>query len=214
MAVHKLFDEDADRTDLDRERALEEVRADARDCRNCPLWEIGTQTVFGVGPANARMIFIGEAPGFNEDKEGIPFIGPAGRLFDQALAQAGIERDDVYVTNIVKHRPWVDVAGRAKNRAPKQSEIKACRPWLQHELTIVEPEIVICVGAPAAKQILGKDFRLMEHHGQWFSTETAPNVMAVIHPAFVLIQTDENFDRWRSALFADFRTIAERYGSL
>src|SRR4051794_13327530 len=122
MAVRKLIDDDVQRED--RERALAEARAAAAGCQRCPLWEIGTQTVFGAGPATARLMFIGEAPGFNEDKDGIPFIGPAGRLFDQALAQAGINRGEVYVTNVVKHRPWLEVAGRPKNRAPKQSEIK------------------------------------------------------------------------------------------
>jgi uracil-DNA glycosylase len=210
MAIHKLSLTD-DQTDVERAQDLERVRAEARQCQRCPLWEIGTQTVFGTGPADARLMFIGEAPGFHEDKEGLPFIGPAGRLFDQALAQASIPRAEVYVTNIVKHRPWVEVAGKVKNRAPKQSEIKACVPWLQEELRLVQPEIVVCVGAPAAKVILGKDFRLTEHHGQWFSAEAAPHAMAVIHPAFVLIQREESFDRWRAALFADFRAIAERY---
>jgi uracil-DNA glycosylase len=211
MAVRK---QEFDHTDERRQSALDAVRAEAAGCQACPLWEIGTQTVFGAGPADAQLMFIGEAPGQHEDNEGIPFVGPAGRLFDQALAQAEISRPEVFVTNVVKHRPWVEVNGRPKNRAPKQSEIKACHPWLQQELSIIEPRMVVCVGAPAAKQILGKDFRLMEHRGQWFSTEHIPYVMAVVHPAFVLIQTDDNFDRWRSILFADFRLIGERYRSL
>jgi uracil-DNA glycosylase len=214
MAVRKLDRDQSEGGDSERAQELDRVRQEAAGCRACPLWEIGTQTVFGAGPADARLMFIGEAPGQHEDKEGIPFVGPAGRLFDQALAQAEIPRPEVYVSNIVKHRPWVEVNGRPKNRAPKQSEIKACRPWLQHELRLVAPQMVVCVGAPAAKQILGKDFRLMEHRGQWFSTEAIPYVMAVVHPAFVLIQTEDSFDRWRSTLFADFRLIRERYRSL
>ena len=214
MAVRKLHMEPLPTEESHPAQDLDLVRREAAGCRACPLWEIGTQTVFGAGPADARLMFIGEAPGQHEDKEGIPFIGPAGRLFDQALAQADIPRPEVYVTNVVKHRPWVEVNGRPKNRAPKQSEIKACRPWLQQELSIVAPQMVVCVGAPAAKEILGKDFRLMEHRGQWFSTETTPYVMAVVHPAYVLIQQEDNFDRWRSILFADFRLIGERYRSL
>jgi DNA polymerase len=214
VAVRKLnFDQSDAASDI-RARELDRVRREATACQACPLWEIGTQTVFGAGPADAQLMFIGEAPGQHEDKEGIPFVGPAGRLFDQALAQADIPRPEVYVTNVVKHRPWVEVNGRPKNRTPKQSEIKACRPWLQQELSIITPQVVVCVGAPAAKEILGKDFRLMEHRGQWFSTETIPYVMAVVHPAYVLIQPEESFDRWRSILFADFRLIGERYRSL
>src|SRR5687767_14092803 len=156
MAVRKLHMEPLPTEESQPAQDLDLVRREAAGCRACPLWEIGTQTVFGAGPADARLMFIGEAPGQHEDKEGIPFIGPAGRLFDQALAQAEIPRPEVYVTNVVKHRPWVEVNGRPKNRAPKQSEIKACRPWLQQELSIVAPQMVVCVGAPAAKEILGK----------------------------------------------------------
>ncbi len=198
----------------ERRAELERVRAEAADCRACPLWEIGNQTVFGAGPANARLMFIGEAPGHHEDVQGVPFVGPAGRLFNEALAQGAISRDEVFITNIVKHRPWVPVDNRAKNRPPKQSEINACRPWLQQELAIVQPDIVVCVGAPAAREILGKDFKLMQQRGQWMTSEAAPHVIATIHPAYVLIQPEESFDRLRDILFADFRLIGERYREL
>ena len=193
---------------------LAEVARAARDCRACPLWEIGTQTVFGSGPANARLMFIGEAPGQHEDKQGIPFVGPAGQLFDQALKQARLERAEVYVTNIVKHRPWLEQNGRKKNRPPKQSEINACRPWLQEQLRIISPKMIVCVGAQAAKEILGKTFKLTQQRGQWFEGPGSAAVLATIHPAYVLIQPEESFERLRETLFADFRTAAERYRAL
>ncbi len=201
-------------SDAERTAALERVRAAAAECRACPLWEIGNQTVFGAGPATARIMSIGEAPGHHEDVQGVPFVGPAGRLFDQALVQACIPRNDVYITNVVKHRPWIPVDNRAKNRPPKQSEINACRPWLQEELAIVQPEIIICIGAPAAREILGKSFKLTQQRGQWMESDAAPNVIATIHPAYVLIQSEETFDALRETLFADFRMVGERYREL
>jgi DNA polymerase len=170
--------------------------------------------VFGEGPADARLMFIAEAPGEHEDAQGRPFVGPAGRLLDQALEQAGIPREGVYLTNIVKHRPWILQGRRKKNRPPRQSEIKACAPWLQGEMEIIRPEIVVCVGAPAAKVILGKEFRLTQQRGQWLSTPTIPYVLATIHPAYVLIQPEESFDFWRDTLFADLQQVAEKLAAL
>jgi DNA polymerase len=196
------------------ERALGEARAEAAGCRNCPLWETATQTVFGVGPATARLVFIAEAPGHHEDLTGIPFMGPAGRMLDEALTQAGIPRDEIYITNVVKHRPWVQAGDLKKNRAPKQSEINACRPWLARELEIIRPPIIACLGAPAARWILGKDFKLTQQRGQWFNSEYAPHVLATIHPAYVLIQPEEYMRGWRDTLFADFRLLGEQYRAL
>ena len=193
---------------------LAEAAERARDCRACPLWEIGKQTVFGSGPATARLMFIGEAPGQHEDQQGVPFVGPAGRLFDQALQQAGIERAEIYVTNVVKHRPWIDLNGRKKNRQPKQSEINACRPWLEQQLQIIEPDIIVCVGALAARQMLGKDFKLTQQRGQWFEGPNGAAVLPTIHPAYVLIQPEETYDQLKEVLFADFRLVAERYRNL
>jgi uracil-DNA glycosylase len=190
---------------------LADVTARARGCQACPLWEIGTQTVFGAGPADARLVMIGEAPGEHEDKQGAPFVGPAGRLLDRALAEVGLDRGEIYLTNVVKHRPWVQQGNRRKNRAPKTSEIKACRPWLAAELDLLRPAIVVCVGAPAAKEILGKDLRLTQQRGQWFSTPTIPHVLATIHPAYVLIQPPETMEGLRATLFADLALVAERY---
>ena len=198
----------------DRAATLEAVRAEARGCQRCPLWEIGTQTVFGAGPAEARLLFLGEAPGATEDAEGIPFVGSAGRLFDDALERAGLERDRVYVTNTVKHRPWVKMGPRQKNRAPKQSEINACRVWLDRELEIVRPAIVACLGAVAAKAMLGRDFKLTQQRGEWQQASDGAAVLATVHPSFVLIQPADSRDRWREAFFADIAAVAERHRSL
>jgi DNA polymerase len=194
--------------------SLADVAARARRCHACPLWELGKQTVFGAGPATARLVMIGEAPGEYEDREGVPFVGPAGRLLDRALAAVGLDRSEVYLTNVVKHRPWVAAGTRKKNRAPKTSEIKACRPWLAAELELVRPQIVVCLGAPAAKEILGKDFRLTQQRGEWFSTPTIPHVLATLHPAYVLIQPPETMEAMRDLVFADLARVAERYREL
>jgi uracil-DNA glycosylase len=193
---------------------LAQVAERARHCQACPLWEIGTQTVFGAGPPDARLMMIAEAPGEHEDRQGVPFVGPAGRLLDRALDEVGLDRSEIYLSNVVKHRPWIQQGNRRKNRAPKTSEIKACRPWLHAELALIQPQIVVCVGAPAAKEILGKDFKLTQQRGEWFSTPTIPNVLATIHPAYVLIQPPETIDALRATLFADFARVAERYREL
>lgn len=190
---------------------LQQVATASKRCQACPLWEIGTQTVFGVGTADARLMFIGEAPGRDEDHQGVPFVGAAGRLFDQALQQAGIKRDAVYITNTVKNRPWVQNGSRQKNRAPKQSEINACRPWLTEELRLIRPELIVCLGAVAAKAILGKDFKLTQQRGQWLEGPNGAAVLATLHPSYVLIQPAESVERVRETLFGDIRAVAERY---
>jgi DNA polymerase len=191
--------------------ALNDVRAEASECTRCPLHEIGTQTVFGAGPADARVIFVGEAPGAQEDKAGVPFVGPAGKVFDEALAAAGIDRSTVYVTNAVKHRPWVrSPSGRQKNRAPKQSEINACALWLDQEIEIIKPAVVCCLGAVAAKRILGKSFRLMEQRGTWQVSESGHDVLATVHPSFVMLQRAELRDQWMATMTADLALVRER----
>jgi DNA polymerase len=191
--------------------ALDALREQAAGCRACPLWEIGTQTVFGAGPANAELLFIGEAPGQQEDRSGVPFVGPAGQLFDEALEAAGIDRSRVYVTNAVKHRPWVrSDRGRQKNRAPKASEVKACAQWLDAELALIRPRVVCCLGAVAARRILGREFRLMEQRGTWTSTDAIPAVLATVHPSFVLIQPADSRERWMRTLIDDLRLVRER----
>jgi len=199
---------------LQPSETLADVAARARGCRACPLWELGGQTVFGAGPPDARLVMIGEAPGEHEDRQGVPFVGPAGRLLDRALAAVGLDRAEIYLTNVVKHRPWVQQGARRKNRAPKMSEIKACRAWLHAELTLLQPDIVVCLGAPAAREILGKEFRLTQQRGEWYSTPTIPHVLATLHPAYVLIQPPESMDILRDTLFADLARVAERYRAL
>lgn len=201
-------------SDADPTTRLAEVARAAQDCRACPLWEIGTQTVFGHGPPTADLLFLGEAPGRDEDKQGLPFVGAAGRLFDAALAAANLDRAEVYVTNTVKHRPWVQQGPRQKNRAPKQSEINACRSWLDHELQLVRPALIVCLGAVAATAILGKHFKLTQQRGQWLAGPEGAAVLATLHPSYVLIQPAETQERVRETFFGDLRAVGERYRAL
>jgi DNA polymerase len=194
--------------------ALEQVRRAAAGCRDCPLWEIGTQTVFGVGPATARLMFVGEAPGYQEDQRGVPFVGPAGQLFDEGLEQAGIPRGEVYVTNAVKHRPFVPGGPRGKNRPPKQSEVNACRQWRLGEMAIVRPTMVVCLGAVAAREVMGKGFKLTQQRGQWLTAPDAPMALATLHPSYVLIQPAGSREQVRETFFADLRAVGERYRAL
>lgn len=194
-----------------RDEAIARVRDDAAGCTRCPLHEIGIQTVFGDGPADATVMFIGEAPGAQEDRAGQPFIGPAGKVFAEALEQAGIDRSRVYVTNAVKHRPWTrSASGRQKNRAPKTSEIKACAIWLDLEIEVVQPAVICCLGAVAAKRILGKDFKLMEQRGTWQTADGGQQVLATVHPSFVMLQRNTDLDRWMETFVGDLKLVRER----
>jgi len=191
--------------------SLEALREEARGCQRCPLWQIGTQTVFGDGPAAARAMFVGEAPGYNEDQQGQPFVGAAGALFDEALAAAGIDRDQLYVTNTVKHRPYEPGGRHGKNRPPKQSEINACRVWLDQELALIRPEILCLMGAVAAKAVLGKDFKLTQSRGQWLESHVAPHAIATLHPSVILVRPDPvSRDEARRSFFADIALVGER----
>jgi len=193
---------------------LAAVREAARHCQACPLWELGRQTVFGTGPADARLMVVGEAPGEQEDRQGIPLVGPAGKLFNEAITQAGLDREELYLTNTVKHRPWVEQRGRPKNRAPKQSEIKACRPWLEQQLEIIRPDLVVCLGATAARALLGREFRLTEQRGHWLDGPDGTAILATVHPAYVLIQPTETAAQVRQMFFDDIQIAAERYRKL
>ena len=182
---------------------LENLSAAAARCRACDLWKTGTQTVFGEGPASARVMFVGEQPGDREDLAGRPFVGPAGMLLDRALADAGIDRGDVYVTNVVKHFKWApDERGkRPIHKKPRASEIKACRPWLDAELAVVRPEVLVCLGATAAQSLLGKKFSVSRQRGEPVQSELAPYVVATVHPSSLLRMPDE---RDRHAEFEHF----------
>jgi uracil-DNA glycosylase len=184
----------------------------ARGCKACDLWKLGTQTVFGEGPSAARVMFVGEQPGDYEDRAGHPFIGPAGRLLDEALAEAGIDRSEVYVTNVVKHFKW-EAAQRGKRRIhkkPRHSEIEACRPWLDAELKVVKPEVLVCLGASAAQALLGKDFRVTRDRGKLVPSELAPYVTATTHPASILRAPDSRErEKARAEFVRDLKTVAE-----
>lgn len=158
----------------------------ARTCQGCELYKNATQTVFGEGPANARLFFIGEQPGDREDVSGHPFVGPAGRYFDGALEKAGIDRADVYVTNAVKHFKWTPAGKRRLHKKPGAREIAACRPWLEAELEVVKPEVVVCLGATAAQAVMGRAFRITQDRGTILSTEWSERTLATWHPSALL----------------------------
>ncbi len=190
---------------------LPTLQQSAKNCKACDLWKLGTQTVFGEGPAKARVMFVGEQPGDSEDKAGHPFIGPAGRLLDEVLAEVGIDRSEVYVTNVVKHFKWI-AAQRGKRRIhkkPRHSEIEACRPWLDAELQVVRPEVLVCLGASAAQALLGKDFRVTRDRGTLVKSDLAPHVMATIHPASILRAPDpEAREQQRREFVRDLEKVA------
>ncbi len=158
----------------------------AEDCRACDLYKNATQTVFGEGDPNSGIIFIGEVPGDEEDVQGRPFVGPAGRLLDKALAEAGIDRKSVYLTNAVKHFKWKPQGKRRLHQKPNAAEIRACDPWLRAEMTLIKPRILVCLGATAAQSLLGKTFRVTQMRGQWLDSPLAEKVMATIHPSAIL----------------------------
>jgi uracil-DNA glycosylase family protein len=194
---------------MPREQTIPVLRAAAAGCKACDLWKLGTQTVFGEGPQTARIIMVGEQPGDKEDIAGRPFVGPAGAVLDKALAAAGIERQDVYVTNIVKHFKWELRGKRRIHKKPNISEISACRPWLEAEIKAVKPQIVVLLGATAAQGILGRDFRVTQHRGKWLSSAIAPNVMATVHPSSILRAPDEDARHAEMNKFiADLKQVA------
>ncbi len=183
---------------------LPKLRAAAAGCRACPLWEHATQTVFGEGRAGATVMLVGEQPGNEEDLEGRPFVGPAGRLLDDALDRAGIERSAAYVTNAVKHFKWEARGTRRIHAKPAWTEQQACRPWLEAELAVVEPAVLVLLGATAAQSLLGRQFRVTKERGRWLDSDLAPHVLATIHPSAVLRQRDRERRRQELAdLVAD-----------
>ncbi len=189
--------------------SLQALREAAAGCRACPLWETGTQTVFGEGSARATVMLVGEQPGDQEDRAGRPFVGPAGRLLDEALETAGIDRTSAYVTNVVKHFKWEARGKRRIHAKPAWSEIAACRPWLDGELEAVRPTVLVCLGATAAQALLGRQFRVTKQRGMWIESDLAEHVTATIHPSAILRQrTDEDRHRELAAFIADLRLVA------
>jgi uracil-DNA glycosylase len=189
--------------------SLTSLREAAAGCRGCPLWQTGTQTVFGEGSASARVFLVGEQPGDQEDRAGRPFVGPAGRVLDEALELAGIDRRETYVTNAVKHFKWEARGKRRIHAKPSWSEQMACKPWLDAELAVVKPDVLVCLGATAAQSLLGKQFRVTKERGRWLESELAPHVTATIHPSAILRQRDdESRRREMDAFVADLKLAA------
>ena len=197
---------------LPRRRNLKSLRAAARDCRGCDLWKDATQTVFGEGPARkAKLMLVGEQPGDREDREGKPFVGPAGRVLDRALTDAGIDRDEAYVTNVVKHFKWRPAGKRRLHQRPNAEEIGACRPWLDAELAVVKPQALVALGATAAKALLGSSFRVSKQRGEFLESELAPLVTATVHPSSILRIDDSDERRVAELdLVADLGKVAEK----
>jgi DNA polymerase len=191
------------------------LREAARLCRGCKLWMVGTQTVFGEGPTPSRLMIVGEQPGDQEDREGHPFVGPAGRLLDTALEEAGIDRGSVYVTNAVKHFKWErgEKTKRRIHKKPNDGEIRACRPWLDEEMKLVKPKVVVCLGATAAQALLGKTFRVTKSRGQKVSVPFADAVFATVHPSSILRAPDPKArDEARRAFVADLKKVSRCLG--
>ena len=185
------------------------LREAAADCRACPLWRGGTQTVFGAGAARAPVMLIGEQPGDREDREGLPFVGPAGRLLDRALDEAGMEPRRTYRTNVVKHFKWKPKGKRRIHQTPSKLEVEACRPWLDAELERVRPDVVAILGATAAKSLLGSGFRVTKQHGELIEVEFAPVAVATFHPSAILRADDEDRERAFAELVTDLRVVSE-----
>jgi len=188
---------------------LTRVRDDAKNCRACDLYKHATQTVFGEGPAKATVMLIGEQPGDAEDLSGHPFVGPAGQLLDRALADAGIDRRAVYLTNAVKHFKFEPRGKRRIHKKPRASEIAACRPWLDAEIALVKPRVIVCLGATAAQALLGKSFKVTAQRGVFVPSPLAPRVLATVHPSSILRAPDEEARRTEMRRFvSDLRVAA------
>lgn len=194
---------------------LPKLIAAARHCEGCDLYQHASQTVFGSGPAHAPVILVGEQPGDVEDREGAPFVGPAGRLLDKALADAGIDRNQVYVTNAVKHFKFVERGKRRIHAKPNVIEISACRPWLESEIDVIQPELVVCLGATAARSLMGRDFRVTKQRGIFFPHELVKSVMATVHPSALLRAPDPERRHEEYRLFVrDLEKIPKRIAAV
>ena len=195
---------------LPERSSLKGLREAAAGCRGCHLWRHATQTVFGEGRKTSRVMFVGEQPGDREDRAGAPFVGPAGRELDRALEEVGIDRADVYVTNVVKHFAFEERGKRRLHRTPKRFEVEACKPWLDEELRVVEPEAVVLLGATAGKALLGASFRVTKMRGQPIESDLARLVTATVHPSAILrAPDDESRYAERRAFTEDLRIVAK-----
>jgi uracil-DNA glycosylase len=188
---------------------IPKMRVAAQGCRGCALYMCGSQAVFGEGPRSARVLVVGEQPGDSEDKEGKPFVGPSGKLLDRAFADAGIDRSDLYLTNAVKHFKWAREAGNKKriHKSPSAGEVKACFPWLELEIKLLQPDVIVCLGATAAKALLGKTFSVMKARGKPVKSEWAPVVLATVHPSAVLRAPSDQREKAHADFLADIRKV-------
>ena len=188
---------------------LPSVHQVAEECKACDLYARATQTVFGEGPTNAEVMLVGEQPGDAEDQAGRPFVGPAGKLLDRALEEAGVDRRLVYVTNVVKHFKWEPRGKRRIHAKPNAKEITACRPWLETEIALVKPRVLVCLGATAAQALLGKAFKVSQQRGQFVPSPLAPRVMATVHPSAILRERDDDARHEAMEQFVkDLKTVA------
>ena len=189
-------------------KSLKQLREDARACQDCPLWANATQTVFGAGDPHARVMLVGEQPGDEEDKKGLPFVGPAGRLLDRALEAAGVDRTHLYVTNAVKHFKWQLRGKRRLHKTPAQREIDACHQWLEREIDTVKPHVIVAMGATAARAVISKDFKVSLSRGQFVQSALAPYVFATFHPSALLrLQDSKEKEVAFEQLVKDLRLI-------
>ena len=193
---------------LPERRTLPALRESAAVCHGCELWRAATQTVFGEGAAEAELMFVGEQPGDQEDQQGAPFVGPAGRVLDRALEDVGIDRNRVYVTNAVKHFKWQPRGKRRIHQKPSWAEMTACRPWLEAEIEVVQPRVLVALGATAAQTLLGRQFRVTQMRGELLESPLAENVTATIHPSAILRAED------RDAEYAGFVADLEKVAAL
>jgi uracil-DNA glycosylase family protein len=188
--------------------SLTALREAALGCKGCHLWELGTQTVFGEGPKDAPAMFVGEAPGDQEDKQGKPFVGPAGQILDQALEAAGIDRSTAYLTNAVKHFKWQARGKRRIHQKPSWTEITACRPWLEAELAVIRPRVLVLLGATAAQSLLGREFRVTQHRGELLASDLAEAVTATVHPSSILRGEPAQREASFNAFVDDLKVVA------
>jgi uracil-DNA glycosylase len=189
------------------------LRDAAQACRGCELYAHATQAVFGEGPRNSKVVMVGEQPGDDEDRKGHPFVGPSGRLLSKAMVEAGLDREKIYVTNAVKHFKFVERGKRRIHAKPSGIEISACRPWLQAELSAIEPELVVCLGASAAQALMGRSFRITVERGKFFPHSWAKELTATVHPSAVL-RSPERYDEEYELFVRDLRVIARRVAEL
>jgi len=200
---------------LPKRHTLESLRAAARFCKGCDLYKNATQTVFGEGPKDASVMLVGEQPGDMEDRQGHPFVGPAGRLLDKALAEARIPRDEVYITNAVKHFKWIQRGKRRLHQKPSIRQVVACKPWLEAEIEVVHPKVIVCLGATAALSMVGRTVRITQERGKFFDTDSGAVVFITIHPSSIyrLREKDEQEKEYRRFV-AEMKTVQRKLRSI